>query len=190
VSKLTRFLLSTFVDTSRHALRHFSTSSTSPFFFCDAIQHVTAIRELSGFGRPTALVIASEESAMFKLSIVESHGKRTLVLEGKLVEPWTAELERAWRGAGEELEGRKLVIDLRNLTLISQDGENTLLKLMKDGAKFSCCGGVFTRHVLKQLARRCRRNVEAEPAAKPETLAHESTVQLPNLNRGATGGLK
>jgi hypothetical protein len=93
---------------------------------------------------------------MFKISIVETSSRRRLVLEGRLVSPWTAELESAWRTAGEELRGRKLIIDLRNVTLISPDGENTLFKMMRDGARFSC-GGVLTRHVLRQLARRCRR---------------------------------
>jgi hypothetical protein len=92
---------------------------------------------------------------MFKLSIVETRGQRRLVLEGKLVPPWTTEVESAWRSAREQLQGRKLVIDLSNVTLISPDGENTLFQLMRDGAKFSC-GGVLTKHVLKQLARRCR----------------------------------
>ena len=93
---------------------------------------------------------------MFRISIVETEGQRKLVLEGKLVSPWTTEVESAWRSAGKLLRGRKLVIDLRNVTVISPDGENTLFKLMAEGAKFSC-GGVLTRHVLRQLARRCNR---------------------------------
>jgi hypothetical protein len=92
---------------------------------------------------------------MFRISIVDTTDKRRLVLEGKLVPPWTAEVESIWTTVGEKLQGRKLIVDLRNLTLISQAGENTLLKLMKDGAEFYC-GGVLTKHVMKQLARRCR----------------------------------
>jgi hypothetical protein len=92
---------------------------------------------------------------MFRISLVETNGRRRLVLEGKLVAPWTGEVERAWGNAREQLQGRKLIIDLRNVTLISREGENTLLKLMRDGAMFSC-RDVLTRHVLRQLARRCR----------------------------------
>ena len=92
---------------------------------------------------------------MFRISIVETDGRRRLVVEGRLVPPWTAEVERAWKDAREQLQGRKLIIDLRNVTLISREGENTLLKLMRDGAMFSC-RDVLTKHVLKQLARRCR----------------------------------
>jgi hypothetical protein len=92
---------------------------------------------------------------MFKISIVETDGQRRLVLEGKLVRPWTEEVESAWASAGQQLDGRKLVVDLRNVTLISPEGEATLFKLMRDGATFFC-GDVLTKHVLKQLTRRCR----------------------------------
>jgi len=92
---------------------------------------------------------------MFRISIVETDGRRRLVLEGRLVPPWTAEVERAWGNAREQLQGRKLIIDLTNVTLIGREGESTLLKLMRDGAMFSC-SDVLTKHVLKQLARRCR----------------------------------
>ena len=92
---------------------------------------------------------------MFKLSTVETNGQRKLVLEGKLVRPWTEEVERAWQRAQEHPKGRELVVDLTNVTLIGPDGENTLLNLMRGGARFTC-GGVLTKHLLKQLARRCR----------------------------------
>jgi hypothetical protein len=91
---------------------------------------------------------------MFKISIVDTGGHRTLVLEGTLVHPWNTEVETAWKSAREQLQGRKLVIDMKNVTLINRDGEETLLRLMEDGAKFSC-KDVLTKHVLKQLARRC-----------------------------------
>ena len=92
---------------------------------------------------------------MFKISIIEERSQRRLRLEGRLVLPWTSEVESAWKTAGEHLEGRKLIVDLGNVTFISTDGESTLYKLMRDGAKFSC-KDVLTKHVLKQLARRCR----------------------------------
>jgi hypothetical protein len=92
---------------------------------------------------------------MFKISISDTPCKRTLFVEGTLVAPWTSELKRVWRDAGQDLEGRNLVIDLKNVTVIGQEGENILFELMTNGAKFSC-GGVLTKHVLKQLARRSR----------------------------------
>lgn len=90
---------------------------------------------------------------MFKISIVDTPSKRTLLVEGKLIPPWTTELQRISHEASQELEGRKLAIDLSNVTVIGTEGENTIFELMKTGARFSCCG-VLTKHVLKRLASR------------------------------------
>jgi hypothetical protein len=92
---------------------------------------------------------------MLKISIVETPSQRKLVLEGRLVSPWTAEVVAAWKNAAEQLDGRSLVVDLTNVTLISPEGEEVLSELMRSGARFTC-GGVLTRHVVRQLARRNR----------------------------------
>jgi hypothetical protein len=91
---------------------------------------------------------------MFRISTIDTQLERRLVVEGTLVPPWVEELQKTWSNAGDALEGRNLVIDLTNATVISREGESTIFDLMKDGAKFSC-GGVLTRHLLKELARRC-----------------------------------
>jgi multidrug efflux pump subunit AcrA (membrane-fusion protein) len=41
---------------------------------------------------------------------------------------------------------------------VTEDGENVLLELMKEGASFRS-SGVFTKHVLKRLACKIRRDV-------------------------------
>ena len=94
---------------------------------------------------------------MLKISIVEGRKQRRLVVEGRLVVPWSDELKAACQRARSGLDGRELAIDLKNLTTISQAGENVLVELMKQGVKVRCCG-VFTKYVLKQLTRRVRRN--------------------------------
>jgi len=89
---------------------------------------------------------------MFRISIDDTPSRRTLIVEGTLVGPWVAELGRTWRKASQELDRRKLVIDL-NLTTISREGEDAIFDLMKKGAKFTC-GGILTSHMVKQLARK------------------------------------
>lgn len=91
---------------------------------------------------------------MLRISTLDKKGHRKLVLEGKLVEPWLAELRQTWNAAQEDLDGRKLIIDLTNVTVISHEGESALFEMMKQGAHFSC-NGVLIRHMVKQLARRC-----------------------------------
>ena len=96
---------------------------------------------------------------MLKISILDTPDQRRLVLEEKLVAPWAAELRRACQAAAADLRGRERVIELKNVTCISEDGENVLLELMKDGVKFRS-SGVFTKHVMKRLASKSRRNAK------------------------------
>jgi hypothetical protein len=98
---------------------------------------------------------------MLKISVIDSRTERRLLLEGKLIAPWVAELRTAWKAANGGLEGRALVVDVGNVTVISQEGENALLELMSEGAKFRC-RGVLTKHVIQQLTRRCKKN-SSEP---------------------------
>lgn len=100
---------------------------------------------------------------MLKISIVDSPKQRRLVLEGALVALWAAELERACELARADLDGRELVVDLKNLVAISEDGENVLLALMNNGVKLRS-RGVFTKHVLRQIARRVRTNLQGRKA--------------------------
>jgi hypothetical protein len=92
---------------------------------------------------------------MLRISTIDMRFERRLILEGKLVEPWLGELREVCRNANETLEGRKLVIDLADVTVIGCEAESTLSALMQQGAKFSC-GGILIKHVLKRLARKCR----------------------------------
>jgi hypothetical protein len=96
---------------------------------------------------------------MLKISLVDNPKQRRVIVEGKLIEPWTAELRNACQAARADLRGRELVIEMKHVTTISQEGENVILELIKGGIRFRC-HGVFTKHVLKELARRASRNLE------------------------------
>jgi hypothetical protein len=96
---------------------------------------------------------------MLMISILEGSKQRRFVLEGKLIAPWTTELRTACEKARADLRDRELVVDMNNVTTISQEGENVLLELMNEGVKFRG-GGVFTKYILKQLARRARINLQ------------------------------
>ena len=96
---------------------------------------------------------------MLKITILDTPERRRLVLEGKLIAPWAGELRTECREAAAGLGGRELVIELKNVTCISEDGQNVLLDLMKEGVRFRA-SGVFTKHIMKRLARKSRRNTE------------------------------
>jgi hypothetical protein len=96
-----------------------------------------------------------------RISICEGRKQRRLLLEGKLIAPWATELRTACEKAKTDLDGRELIVEMNNLSAISQEGENVLLDLLSEGIKFRC-HGVFTKLILKQLARRARANVQGQ----------------------------
>lgn len=93
-------------------------------------------------------------SRVLKISVVESRSRRRLVMECKLIASWAAELRIACEKSRANLQNREPVIDLKNLTAISQEGEGVLLGLMNERVKFRC--GIFTKYVLNQLSRQRR----------------------------------
>jgi anti-anti-sigma regulatory factor len=91
---------------------------------------------------------------MLRISVIESPAAQTMVLEGKLTEPYISELELAWKKARQANGSRKLVIDLRNATFIDYHGECALLHMKREGAQFIACG-ISTTHQLEQLGIAC-----------------------------------
>src|ERR1700730_3414933 len=89
---------------------------------------------------------------MLKITVVEEQRRRRVIVEGKLIPPWAAELTSACQTARTDLQDRELIIDLRSLTAISPEGEAALLRLMREKAKFLC--GVYMKEVVRQLARK------------------------------------
>jgi hypothetical protein len=95
---------------------------------------------------------------MLKLSLIDSPRLRRLIVEGKLIAPWAAELRNVCQQASADLRGRELVIEMKHITRISPEGENVILELMSRGIRFRC-SGMFMKHGLKELTRRASRNV-------------------------------
>jgi hypothetical protein len=96
---------------------------------------------------------------MLKISLIDGSRRRRLILEGKLVAPWTVELRHAYEEAKADLRDRELVIEMKHITTISQEGENVIVDLLNRGIRFRC-DGVFTKQVLKQLTRRTNKKLE------------------------------
>jgi len=112
---------------------------------------------VSRFGMRFALPGYAQRNGMLKISVIDRRTERRLVLEGKLIAPWVAELRTVWQDANGQVGVPALVVDLRNVTVISQEGENALSELMGDGAKFRC-SGVLIRNLIHELARRRKGN--------------------------------
>jgi hypothetical protein len=142
-------LLSTIVNSGFDILRHTS-SPYLPFPIDSTVCYGAAVMS---YGKRIAIPRFGTSLNMFKISIDDTPSRRMLIVEGTLVGPWIAELGKSWRDASQDLDRRKLVIHLKNLTAISHEGEDAIFDLMKKGAKFTS-GSVLTSHVLKQLLRK------------------------------------
>jgi hypothetical protein len=94
--------------------------------------------------------------AMLKITVFEHTRQRRLIVEGSLTAPWAAELTSACRTARADLRDRKLIVDLRDLTAISPEGEDVLQQMMSEHIKLLC--GVYMKEVLRQLVRKTRGN--------------------------------
>jgi hypothetical protein len=92
---------------------------------------------------------------MLKISIVEGRKQLRLILEGKLIGPWVDEVRAACEKAQSSLGERELVVELWNITSISEEGEKGVLDMMRQGIKIRC-RGVFTKRLLRQLSRKFR----------------------------------
>ena len=93
-----------------------------------------------------------------KISLVDNARQRRVVVEGKLIAPWAAELRSACEKARADLRGRELVVEMKHISTISQEGESLLLDLINGGIRFRC-QGVFTKQVVKELTRRAGRKL-------------------------------
>lgn len=109
------------------------------------------LRALSPFGTPRALPVVKH---MLKITAMANGKQRRLVLEGRLVDPWVTELEKSWTDLQLQTSPGEIQVDLKDVTAISQQGENLLFQMMREGATFNCCRGALTRHVVSQLERR------------------------------------
>lgn len=92
---------------------------------------------------------------MLKITTVETPGECLLVVSGKVAEPWLPELKKAWESARSSLGNGRLVLDLRDVTTISSEGEAALMQMMNEGAQF-LCRGVLVTHVMEKLAGKCK----------------------------------
>jgi len=91
---------------------------------------------------------------MLKITEVENDSRLTLVLEGKLADPWLSEFERIWADA-KRGGWAKVVVNMKDVMTISDRAQALLYDMAREGVKFTCPRGVLTRHVLKRLAGRC-----------------------------------
>jgi hypothetical protein len=125
---------------------------------------------------------------MLRISVAEDGESLALVLEGRLVGPWVAELRSVWQERAVARGSRKLVVDLCGVTAMDTNAQALLEELLRDGAELRC-GDVMNQYLVEQLdssggraleaCRPCQRfshqSVSAASAAGSETSSTPSS---------------
>jgi hypothetical protein len=68
---------------------------------------------------------------LLKISMEQEKDQTLLRIEGKLIDPWTKELEATWQDLATKLAGKRLFVDICAATFIDQRGVELLHKIVR-----------------------------------------------------------
>jgi len=89
---------------------------------------------------------------MLRITMTEDSSEQRWVLQGRMTSSFLEDLTESWRVSQGRLPAQNRVVDLDEVTCIDKDGEQVLLMMMRDGAKF-VASGLYTKHLLESLAK-------------------------------------
>jgi hypothetical protein len=95
---------------------------------------------------------------MLRISLFATATQSRVILEGRMIATDLTRLRTMCTRLKSKANGRALVIDMKGVTLISQEGENLLLQLINNGTKLRV-EGVLAKCLLQQLARRTKKQL-------------------------------
>jgi len=87
---------------------------------------------------------------MLRITRTDTNTEQKLILEGRLTEPWIADLASHWKETRCALPEGKFVVDLRGVVRIDRAGESVLALMKADGAEF-LASGIRMRHLIRDL---------------------------------------
>jgi anti-anti-sigma regulatory factor len=93
-----------------------------------------------------------------KIAFANTETEQKWLLSGPLTGAWARELKSIWDNAPRARGVKKRIIDLSEVTLIDENGEEVLRTLGEQGVRFMG-GGVSTRHLLDQIRSKGERSL-------------------------------
>ena len=102
---------------------------------------------------------------MLRITVTDLPDEQRWLLQGRLVEPWAAELRLAWRNARHESDTRKCIVELNDVTFIDQNGEAVLQEIMSQNPEF-VTSSIYTRQILENLRKELERKSHKEGQGK------------------------
>jgi len=88
---------------------------------------------------------------MLRITVTENASEQRWILQGRLGGSSIEELTENWRSNQLCQTDKDCVVDVNGVTSIDKDGEQVLLMMIRDGAKF-VARGLYTKHLLESLS--------------------------------------
>ncbi len=88
---------------------------------------------------------------MLRITVTENASEQRWVLQGRLTGLSIDELMANWRANRDRPACQNRIVDLDEVTFIDKDGEQVLLMMIREGAKF-VANGLYTRRLLESLS--------------------------------------
>ncbi len=87
---------------------------------------------------------------MLKINTENSPEGSKLKLEGRLAGPWVDELERCWYATTRDTEGKRIAVDLKEVTFIDAEGKKLLAWMYRQGAELQA-SGCMTKCIVEEI---------------------------------------
>jgi len=89
--------------------------------------------------------------ATLKISIEERAQETQIKLEGRIAGPWTAELSRVWVESAPRIAGKRLAIDLSDVTYADAHATNLLREIYQQTQAELIAGTVWTQSLAEMI---------------------------------------
>jgi len=88
---------------------------------------------------------------VLRISIQENDNTIGFTLVGRLAGPWVTELERAWAEVAARLDGKKLSLDVRDLTYSDATGKRVLREMFKRSRTEFITHSDWSHHLAEEI---------------------------------------
>jgi ABC-type transporter Mla MlaB component len=93
---------------------------------------------------------------MLKITRIDTNAEQRLILEGRLANPWIADLGSHWKETRHAHPERDFVVDLKGIVRVDDAGECALALMNAEGARF-LASGVRMKHLIHDLEIKAQR---------------------------------
>jgi hypothetical protein len=102
------------------------------------------------FGTTIALTSAESKPSVLKLSIKDDPDALHMLVEGRVVPPWTEELEKLWRQTSCLLSEKKFFLNICGITFVDRSGMRILRQIVQAHDPIILADSPLTRQFAEQ----------------------------------------